>query len=313
VTREPRGVLPCAVTPRDLGLDQGHAARGAVREAVAALPRAVRLGLPLPRLGGDPLAARSARDARSHFPHMSERLAGLARGARVPRAALEALLARELGAGGAASGGALGLAAAPERTGGRVLLGRTLPVAASGGGPPWIVRRSAPEHDWRSVELAAPWLVPALAGVNERGLAVAALGFPPAAGSLAACAAPALLLAQDCLQRWDSAEKAIEWCERRPAGGSAALLFADASGDLALVEVEGPGRRVARGRDGVLAATGAAARAAELEKSCAAEAVLDETSLAALLAAGAEAAVVLDCGERCLAVGGVRHPVAPPE
>jgi hypothetical protein len=236
---------------------------------------------------------------------MSERLAGLARAAGVPRGALAALLARELGSGGAAAG-AEALAVAPERSGAGALVARRLPAG------PWILRRSAPEHDWRSVEVALPWLVPALAGVNERGLAVAALVFPAAAGSLRACAAPALLLAQDCLQRCDGVQKAIEWCERRPAGGSAALLLADAGGDLAEIAVLGAERRVRRARDGVLAGAADGARIAELEKACAASAHALPAALAAAVGSGGAAtSVVLDPVACALEIGGVRHAASP--
>jgi hypothetical protein len=316
------GVCACSGAPRDLGFDQGRAAARAVRSAAAALPLAARLGLASPLLGGDPLAARSRRDASCFFPHMSERLAGLARGAGASRRALEALLARELASGGAdrrgeapARSAASGLAvvAAPERTGGGALAARTLIAPAGVGAWPWLLRRSAPEHDWRSLEVTLPWLVPALAGVNECGLAVLALVHPPAPGSLDACAAPALLLAQDCLQRCDGTQKAIEWCERRPAGGSAALLFADASGDVAELAVEGAERSLRRLRDGVLASAADPARAAGLEKACAEQARLDAAGLARVLAGPAGFAgapvVVLDPVRRALELGGARLEV----
>jgi len=291
--------VSCDGAPRDLGLDQGQALRAAVRAALAQLSVAERLGL------ARGLAARSERDALRYFPHMSERLAGLARGAGVSRRALAALLAREIGPAGAAAG-ARALALAPERTGAGALLARGLPRPP--GGAHWIVRRSAPEHDWRSVEVALPALVPALAGVNERGLAVAALAFPASGAELAACAAPALLLAQDCLQRCDGVQKAIEWCERRPAGGRAALSFADATGELAEVALAGAERRVRRARDGVLASAADPAAIAELEKACAAEGALAPARFAALLGG---AAVVLDPAACALELDGVRYSAAP--
>jgi hypothetical protein len=235
---------------------------------------------------------------------MSERLAGLARGAGVSRSTLEVLLARELGAEGAAWG-AQAIALAPERSGAGPLLARSLP--RTGRGAPWFLRRSAPEHDWRSVEIAFPALVPALAGVNERGLAVAALVFPPSGAELAAFAAPALLLAQDCLQRCDGVQKAIEWCERRLAGGRAALSFADATGELAEVALSGAERRVRRARDGVLASAADPAAIAELEKACAAEGALAPARFAALLGG---AAVVLDPAACALELDGVRYSAA---
>jgi hypothetical protein len=294
VTAAACGGVACSGAPRDLGLDQGLAARDAVRAAAGGLPLAARLGLL--RRG----VASSRRDAQRFFPHLSERLAGLARGAGVSRWALEALLARELGGEGAAAG-AQAVALSPEGVAAGALLARSLPA-----GRHRILRRSAPEHDWRSVEVALPWLVPALAGVNERGLAVAALALPAASEDVAECAAPAILLAQDCLQRCDGVLKAIEWCERRPAGGRAALLFADAAGELAEVTVRGAERRVRRARDGVLAGAADATRVAELEKACAgAGGRSSPERLAALVGDG----VVLECAAPALVLGGVRHPV----
>jgi hypothetical protein len=305
VSSTPIGVIRCGGAPRDLGFDQGRASAAAVRGAVSGLPLAARLGAPL-RLAGSALAARAQRDALRHFPRMSERLAGLARGARVPRAALAALQAREIAPGRApAARGGVALAAAPERTGAGALLARSLGAPL----PRWIVRRSAPDHDWPSVEIALPWLVPCLAGVNDGGLAIVVLPLPHGAEAVAACSAPALLLAQDCLQRCDGVQKAIEWCERRPAGGRASLLLADAGGDVAEVAIEGAARRIGRPRDGLLAAGADAAEAAALEKRAAARAEFDVGALCALLAPTGgppDAAVVLDPAARVLAVAGQR-------
>lgn len=298
------GIVSCAGAPRDLGLDQGAAVRAAVRAAVAELPLVTRIGVGS-RLASGGGGGRSRRDAARYFPHMSERLAGLARGAGVSRSALAVLLERELSGEGSA-GAARALAVGPERTGSGPLLARIAPPV-----PGSILRRSAPEHDWSSLEVAMPWLVPALCGVNERGLAVAALAFAAEPGTAASSAAPALLLAQDCLQRCDSVQKAIEWCERRSAGGFAALLLADAAGDIAEVRVRGTERRLCRPRQGVLASTGAAAAASDVEKACAAHARLDVAALwSALGAADRGGCIVLDPAARALEVDGVRHPVA---
>ena len=238
---------------------------------------------------------------------MSERLAGLARGAGVSRGALAALLARELGGGEGAAAAAL-----PERTGAGALVARTLPPGG------WIVRRSAPEHDWASVEIAMPWLVPAFAGVNRAGLAVAAVVSAPAPGSCVANAAPALLLAQDCLQRWDTVQKAIEWCERRPAGGTAVLLLADAQGDAVEIQVRGTERGLRRAEGGVLATAGDPSAAADLAKAlregargpaALAEAVLAPAALEAAVGRGAPCAI-LDPAARTLAIGGTLYSAA---
>jgi hypothetical protein len=294
--------VACAGAPRDLGLDQGAAVAAAVRDAVARLPWRARLAT---RLGADARAARCARDALCHYPHASERLAGLARAAGASRAALAALLARELAGGAASAAAGEALAAlGPARP---ALLARSL-AAPAGAPAAWLLRRSAPEHDWRSLELTLPWLVPALAGVNERGLAALGVVWPAAAGALEGCAAPALLLVQECLQRCDTAWKAVEWCRRRPSGGSAVLLLADAAGGAARVDLDGDRRRVVCPRDGVSAAAADAERAAALEKVFAGRPLVDADALAAVLAAppapGAppRGAVVLDPAARTLSL-----------
>jgi len=184
-------------------------------------------------LQAGPAAAAPAgllRDLQRHFPHQWESLCGIAVGARVPASWLIQELAREL----ADDAVARPVAVAIDR--GRALLGRGL-----GGG--WVARRSRPEGLFTSVEITRPCLSAALAGVNERGLAVAAVG---RRGATQRCAAPAVLLAQDCLERFEAVEAALEWCLGRPAGGRATVWLADARGRLAGVEFGRAERRVLR-------------------------------------------------------------------
>lgn len=286
--KAPGGDAPwsCEGAPRDLGLDQGRAARDEIRRAVATLPPAARVAARLP-LGGELLDARLAavgRDLDRHFPHMGERLRGLARGGGVARGELVALLARERrdrrGAEASATAGVL-VGIAPERSGSGPLLGRTLPAAGVG------VRRSAPDNDYRSEDHTVAWLVLALAGRNEHALAVVAAALSPEPGSFEACAAPAVLLAQDCLQRFDTVQKGVEWCEGRPAGGGASILLADAAGDLAEVVVSGPERRVRRPRDGILLGEGAGARGEAIAKALGALHRIDAAALREVLGAHA--------------------------
>lgn len=235
--------LSCRGAPRDLGLDQGRARRDEIRRALAASQ-----GGALARLAfalAPPAAARAAeRDTFRFFPHMAERRAGLARGAGVSARSLAPL------------------EAAPEPSGDHALR-----IVQTPGGPcvaralvasPLVaLRESAPDADYRSLELAeatriAPWI-----GVNERGLAVgaAAIAAPARAAAGEECAAPATLLAQDCLQRFDCVETAIEWILRRPAGGRAQIALADAGGAFALLEIDGASRMPAAVLDTPFAAS----------------------------------------------------------
>lgn len=238
--------IECAGAPRDLGLDQGRACREPLREAHARSPLRERWPVFF-----SPETARLAQDLKRHFPHLAESLAGLAAGAGVPERWLIHRLAQEQRLGGDP-------ARAAARAEGAAAL---LAVARPG---PWIARRSHPEGGFACVELARPWLAAAFAGVNEAGLAVVSA---PAVARAGACAAPAPLLAQDCLYRFAKVENALDWCSGRPAGYGVGLLFADARGELAGIEIRAGERRVLRPDDALLVwADGGAARA-ELAKS----------------------------------------------
>ena len=268
--------IECAGAPRDLGLDQGRACAGSLREAFRRSPRRERWPFPL---GAQ--RARLARDLRRHFPHLAESLAGLSTGAGVPERWLVRRLAEEL--------------ATPRET-------RAVAVAAAGGAllafdcdGPWIARRSRPEGGFACLELARPWWVAAFAGVNEAGLAVVAA---PRGSAPGACAAPAWFLAADCLRRFAKVENALDWCCGRPAGYAAALLFADARGEVAGVEIRADSRRLLHPEGALLVWADADA---ELARALREAGTPTPTSLARMLApAAGGAAVVLDPSARRL-------------
>lgn len=241
-----RAPLALEGVPRELGFEQGRTAQDSLRRVCAArgvVPAVLeRLGhLARPR-------ARWLRDVRRHFPHQAEWLEGAARGAGLPLAALVRAACDAL----AAPAGSLIAVAGAEET----LLARAAASDAE-------VRRVAPEGRFRSLEVARPLLPAPELGVNEAGLAVAA-----SSGTLPdpRCAAPAALLARDCLERFESVASALTWCLGRPAAPGAALLLADASGEVAGVELEAGGRRVRRPEAGVLVLGADAAGAARIAK-----------------------------------------------
>lgn len=217
--------IECAGHPRDMGLAQGQALREIIRAEVA------RAGLPThrsrwpslrPVVSGALRGRGPGRELFRHFAHQAERLEGLAQAADLPLDSLVELQLRlQLGAG---AGGELGKETA------------------------WIVRESRPVVGFRSLELALPWLVPAVAGVNEAGLAVLAVGSNAAVASAALSlhdgAAPPVLLVQDCLARFEHLVGALDWCRKRPVEGHATIVLGDASGARATVEVRGRERRV---------------------------------------------------------------------
>jgi hypothetical protein len=281
----PRPALVCSGAPRDLGLDQGLRFREVIRAEVERHPRGKSKSRLLSfGLARDPEIARAARDATRFYPHMAERAEGIARGARVSPGDLAALLAGE------------------SRQGQETLVGVRSEAWPAGVSialstrreAPLFVRSSRPENGYRSLEIAIPWRVPALAGVNQHGLAVAASGLSPASGSPSSCAAPAAFLVQDCLQRFDGVDKALEWCERRPAGGCASILLADAEGLLARIDLQDERRQVHREMDGILLGAGEPARIASVDKACRASEHLDAEALRGILAISGASVFLLD-------------------
>ena len=245
--------IECAGHPRDMGIAQGAATRAAIRaEIERAGLSARRSRIPtLKALTAGPLRGGGAgREFFRHFSHQAERLDGLAYGADVPTDAVLDLHLR-VRAGGAEGGILARRASLRARTvgssdeGKRALLERSLPRAndAEAG---WIIRESRPEVGFRSIEIGLPWLVSAIAGVNEGGLAIVAgpllWGAPGREGW-----PPSLLLVQECLQRFKDISGALDWCRKRPVEGEQSFVLADASGAVATVVASGRERRVQLG------------------------------------------------------------------
>ena len=264
--------------PRDLGLDQGRALRAELRARYAERSALERLAL---RAGFPSRDTRAlAREISRHFPHQAETLHGLAVGAGVPPAWLFAELRRELAREVSASPLALAQSGA--------LLARALEG-------PWLVRRSRPQGLFASLELTRPWLTHALVGVNERGLAAAVV-----MADRASAVAPGALLAQDCLERFEALEAALEWCEGRPGGAGAVVLLADASGEVAGIRIGDS--RVLRPEAGRVVAGGAPGEASELAKQLAQVEPAGDPELSRAL----PGAVVALAGERVLVAAGER-------
>jgi hypothetical protein len=259
VTRQ----IECEGAPRDLGLAQGRACRIDLERSAARRSIVEKLEDLLP--GGS--ASRRLRDIKRHYPHQSESMAGLSVGAGVS----ETWLVRQLNA----DGDPAPMAATIQE---HALLARGFQGDT-------VVRRSRPEGLFRSVELTRPWLTSSLIGVNERGLGVAV-----SCGAGTAVEAPAILLAQDCLERFENTEAAVEWCLNRPATGPATVFLLDAAGDAAGVEILEPECRVSRPSEGVLV-VGGRSDAAELAKLLRDARPSGACALASLVAAERSAAI----------------------
>jgi len=297
------GVVDCAGAPRDMGRAQGSACRTALRADFEALPFWTRSALRFGRR--DSHSAHVARDVRRYFPHQAETQEGMSRAAGVPRAFLQRALAHTFAtrpprftAGVAAVAAHARGDAAPTPS---YLAARLTPEV--------LVRRSEPEGCFRSIEVTLPWFSSALGGVNEVGLAV---GCIPGGWETSPCAAPAVLLVAECLERVGGIEAALDWCMGRPSGGRATLLFGDASGDVAGIEIAGAERRVLRAVDGYLAVMDGSGTGSDIGKALRDRPPTDLDELDAALEGGSaalpgEAArlLVLDSVDRRL---GLREP-----
>jgi hypothetical protein len=229
--------VACQGAPRDLGLEQGGVARDAIRSDAAVVAGRPGVGrrlaaawqaLTVPRATGS-----LARDVACHFPHLDERLAGLATAAGIDRETALALLSSELRAGEDAL-----IADAGHGAGGILEVALRSPLPATG----LVLRRTRPDGGYANLTLTRPALPAALAGVNERGLAGAVVLLEsPAPGDR--WAASGALLLEGSIERLDDTEKALEWCERRPGGGRLRLLFSNASGTAGALEIDGEKRR----------------------------------------------------------------------
>lgn len=271
------GFAECAGAPRDLGFDQGRALRDEIRADLRAIGCEAPSG-PLARLLGGATPgydAAFARDLARHFPHLDERVAGLAGAVGCRHEALAALAARELATGVATR---VCFDAATRRL--ELVFADVL--APTG----LAVRRVRADGGYASLSVARPGLVFAIAGVNEHGLAGAAhLEAMP--GASERWRAPGVLLLEQCIERLDAVEKALEWCERRPGGGRVRLVFADAEGRAAAIAIDGEKRaRIEAPADAAAGAAGPrlrvdpAARAIEIEGGGVAAARFELGSLA---------------------------------
>jgi hypothetical protein len=245
VTRE---VTSCSGAPRDLGFEQGRVHRNQLRNGVEqAGLRTLRRRFPTLRAwsSGPVLGAGFGQEMIRHYPHLSERMAGLALGADLPLESLVSYMeARETSDSPGRRPTRAVAVAGPGSW-----LAREFPGEGSSN-PLWTLRRSQPEVGFASVEVTVPWLASAVAGVNEEGLAAVIVAHDSA--GTATDATIALLLIQDCLQQFASLDGCLDWCSKRPSAGGARILFADATGEIASIDMDRRDRRIVRSHEGTL-------------------------------------------------------------
>jgi hypothetical protein len=238
-------VIECDGDPRAMGKAQGMVCRDAIASRLARAAIASRGRNPLslrPFLAGPVLGSGMAREISRHYPHLGERIQGIARGAgRSADSMMELFIRAACGElSGEVLGAPAGVGARVEDTGCR--LERAFGVSEANGSE-WILRRSQPEVGFASVELTLPWLATSVVGVNEAGVA-AAIGPLPLGGPAARPRAPSvLLLVQECLQRFHDLPGAVDWCLKRPVSGRAEIVLADETGSVASITIDGDQRR----------------------------------------------------------------------
>jgi len=241
--------ISCEGAPRDQGLTQGALFRNEIRDWVARLGGDAHrsfLSALRPLTSGPVLGTGVGREVLRHHPHMAERTDGIARGARLPLSSLMELLIpgrNQAPISGPAASDAVAHAALLSGADGGTLL-RELPAHAAPGCR-FLLRHSVPEVGFRSVEVTLPWQASCVAGVNERGLAIAIVPEPECTPSYS-FAPPAILLVQDCLQRFADLDSALEWCAERPSAPGVSIAISDASGECAAAVLTADGCRVRR-------------------------------------------------------------------
>lgn len=289
-------VIECQGDPRAMGRAQGDACRDAIREELERAHIARRGRRPaslLPFLAGPVLGRGMGREIVRHYPHQGERMQGIASGAGRSMDSVMDLFVRAAH-GTSADPSPVEEAPAAARGGADALLVRSL--GAGPVEPGWIVRRSRPEVGFASIELTLPWLATSIAGVNEAGVAVALAPWTPPSRPPRTSAPSALLLVQECLQRFDDATGCLDWCSKRPSSGYASILVADARGGVAAISIDGEERRVEDPRDGGLVCGGSRASHPELLQAL--QAPTPEG-----VVAGLESALALVPSDRSLRVG----------
>ncbi len=266
VKTDPIAPVRCAGDPQEMGIAQGLAFRDQIRAVYGTLRdiEAFRSQNPwwLPfwlfrRLA----AAKSHRSVAPAVamvsPGASQRLRGIARGARFREdslwliQAMEGLLASVEGITDASPPGgcsAVAIGGSMSSVGEPVIAHNFdyLPIVQ----PYYIVRESCPNPGFRSLEFTAAPLVGAIDGVNERGLAVT---YNYAQTVDAGRIGPTISMRiSEVLARCETVPGAVEWLTNQPRWGSGLLMLADRHGDLASVELSNTVAAVRRpegGRD----------------------------------------------------------------
>lgn len=173
------------------------------------------------------------------FPDINERIHGIAQGAALPEEALYFLQAMDLElltkTDTFATASGLAIALAPQKTAGEEVilaanLDQVFPFSDH-----LVVRKSKPRKGLHSMELTYSFLAGALAGVNEKGLAL--LTVPAyASDGISLKTVPLSLMIQEVLQSCTTTGDAISKLSSQNRDLGAVILLADAELSLTLFE-----------------------------------------------------------------------------
>lgn len=263
---EARIEVVCQGAPREMGLAQGSGLRAKIADARQGLRQLEAFRLKRPWWLPYPLFLRLAeRKAQrllgaalaQHSPAMAERLAGLAEGAVLRPAALcllnaiEGAMSRVGDATAVPPPGACSAIAVrgPRSATGEPILARNFDYLALIA-PLFAVRESRPLGQFRSLDFIVAPLCGTIDGVNERGLAIT---YNYAFTVDAAAPAPTLSMAiAEALASCGTVAEAANQIVSRPRWGGGLLMLADATGDIASLELSSTRsrlRRCERGED----------------------------------------------------------------
>lgn len=254
--------------PRDLGQQQGAALAGEIREAVEALigSEAFELLRPrlLPRWVFRAMAERRGERALSGAvlgarPELHARVLGIAEGARLPARTLWLVHAAELLLAAAdwrsrppplASCSALAIRGPRSRDGGAIHHAFDYPAFVR---PFLVARVTRPASGHASLDFTVAPVAGTVDGVNDAGLAIAT-DYAFVTDS-ATAPVPSTLAVAAALERCATTAEAVEFLVRHARGGGGLLMIADASGDIASLELSGRRtavRRPPQGEDALL-------------------------------------------------------------
>jgi len=258
VAPKPRSAVDpfeCAGDHRTMGIAQGHHCH----ETLMRLDRAIVELMGVPLEGGIGRLAQGAgrylvpamgtlarrlmvADLKRHYPRQYDRMAGIARAARVPLSWLfigpgvEVALNRvSYVRPGPAACTAIAVTGARARAGEPMIVKNfDYPDAARDA---YCVRVSRPARRGlaSSIDVTAAPLAGSHEGINEHGLAIA-YNYGYFSGR-AGARVPITNLVQEMLEECRTVDEALAMLQRRPRSGAAILMIADAHGALVSVEV----------------------------------------------------------------------------